>query len=111
MEDGVTLVVPSSLFFSSGYFLISLLLWISAEYKGRRHGFLLPPETSHVEVEFPRALDPQNDYHTVLIGCGTYAFVRLRTLKGCLIVSFPFLFYSCIGLCSQGGLHLKRGIM
>jgi len=27
----------------------------------------------------------------VLIGCGTYGFVCLRTLNGCLIVFFPFL--------------------
>jgi hypothetical protein len=69
----------------------SLLLWISAQYKWRRHGFLPPPETSQVEVEFPRAPDPPNGYHMVLIGCGTYGFVRLRTLNSCLIVSFPFL--------------------
>jgi hypothetical protein len=35
--------------------------------------------------------DQPNGYHTVLIGCGTYGFVRLGTLNGCLIVSFPFL--------------------
>jgi len=103
MEDGVTLDVPS---FSSLYFL---LLGISAQYKWRRHGFLPPPETSQVEVEFPRAPDPPNGYHMVLIGCGTYGFVRLRTLNGYLIV--VILFYSCTGLCSPGGLHLKRGIM
>jgi hypothetical protein len=85
MEDGVTLDVPS---FSSLYFL---LLWISAQYKWRRHGFLPPTEISQVEVEFSRAPDPPNGYHTVLIDCGTYGFVRLRTLNGCLIVSFPLL--------------------
>jgi hypothetical protein len=69
----------------------SLLLWISAQYKWRRHGFLPPPEISQVEVEFPRAPDPPNGYHMVLIGCGTYGFVRLRTLNCCLIVSIPFL--------------------
>jgi hypothetical protein len=96
------------LLFSSRYIL---LLWISAQYKWRLHGFLPPPEISAVQVEFPHAPDPPNSYHTVLIGCGTYGFVRLRTLKGCVIVPFPFLFYSCTGLCSPGGLHLKRGIM
>jgi len=102
MEDSVTLDVPfSSLLFTS------LLLWISAQYKWHRHGFLPPPEISQVEVEFPCAPDPLNGYHMVLIGCGTYGFVRLRTLNGCLIVSF----YSYTGLCSPGGLHLKRGIM
>jgi len=84
MEDGLTLDVPSfsSLLFTS---------WISAQYKWRRHGFLPPPETTQVEMEFPRAPDPPNGYYMVLIGCGTYGFVRLRTLNGCLIVSFPFL--------------------
>ena len=86
-----------------------LLLWISAQYKWRRHGFLPPPGISQVEVEFPRAPDPPNGHHTVLIVCGTYGFVCLCTLNGYLIVSFPF--YSCPGLYSPGGLHLMRGIM
>jgi hypothetical protein len=105
MEDAVTLDVPS---FSS-LLCTSLLLWISAQYKWRRHRFLPPPEISQVEVEFPRAPDLPNSYHTVRIGCGTYGFVRLCTLNGYLIVSFPF--YSCTGLCSPEGLHLKKGIM
>jgi len=45
----------------------------------------------------------------VLIGWGTYGFVPLHTYNSFLIVSFPF--HSCTGLCSQGGRHLKRGIM
>jgi hypothetical protein len=55
-----------------------------------------------VEVEFPRAPDPPNGYHMVLIGCGTYGFVRLRTLNGCLIVSFPTLVrvYAAQGVCT-----------
>jgi len=32
---------------------ISLLLWITAQYKWYRHGFLPPMEISQVEVEFP----------------------------------------------------------
>ena len=44
-----------------------------------------------MEVEFPRAPDPPNGYHTVLIGCGTDGFVRFHILNGCLVVSFPFL--------------------
>jgi len=39
-----------SLFFSSVYFFTSLFLWISAQYKWRQHGFLLPLEISQVEV-------------------------------------------------------------
>jgi len=45
-----------------------------------------------MEVEFPCAPDPPNGYHTVLIGCGTYGCVHLRTLNGCLVVSFLLLF-------------------
>jgi len=95
------LLLLSSLFFTS------LLLWISAQYKWRRHGFLPPPEISQVEVEFPRAPDPPNGYHMVLIGCGTYGFVRLRTLNGCLIVSFPFLLLS--GFMQPRGSAPKEG--
>jgi hypothetical protein len=96
-------------FFSSVYFFTSLLLWIAAQYKWRRHRFSPPPEISQVEVEFPRAPDPPKRYQMELIGCGTYRFVCLRTLHGYLIV--VILFYSCTGLCSPGGLHLNRGIM
>jgi len=74
MEDGITF----------GCFLVSLfsssLLWISARYKWRRHGFLPPPDHSQVEVEFPRAPDPAKGRHrAVPIGCGTYGLIRLRT--------------------------------
>jgi len=85
----------------------SVLIWILAKYKWRQHRSLPTPELSQVEMEFPRARDPPNGYHTVLIGCGTYGFVCLRTLNGCFIAFFPF--YLCTGLCSTGGLHLKRG--
>jgi hypothetical protein len=106
MEDGVNLDV-SSPFFSSGYFVTSLLLWISAHHKWRRHGFLPSMETSQVEVEFPRAPDPPNDYHTVLIRCGTYGFVLLRTLNGCLIV--PFVFLLLYGFMQPKGSSLTEG--
>jgi hypothetical protein len=87
MEDGVTLDVPS---FSYLYFL---LLWISAQYKWHRHGFLPHLEISQVEVELPRTPDPPNGYDTVLIGCGTYGFVRLCKLKG---LFDSFLFFSTL---------------
>jgi hypothetical protein len=45
-----------------------------------------------VVVEFPRTPDPQNGYHTLPIGCGIYGFLHLRTLNGCLIVSFLLLY-------------------
>jgi len=78
-------------FLFSPLLFTSSLLWILAQYKWRRHGFLPPPETSQVEVEFPCAPVPPNSYQTVLISCGTYGFIRLRTLNGCSIVSFLFL--------------------
>ena len=78
--------------FSSLYLFPSLLLWISARYKWRRHRFLPPPETSQVDVEFPRAPDPPNGSHMVLIGSGTYDFLHLCTLNGCLVVSFLLLY-------------------
>jgi len=37
---------------------------------------------------------------------GSYVGVRWTV-----VWLFPFLFYSCMGICSQWGLHLKRGIM
>ena len=81
-----------SFFLFSSVLFTSLLLWISAQYKWRRLGFLPPPETSQVEVEFPLAPDPPNGYHMVLIGCGTYGFVHLRKLNGCLSVSLLLLY-------------------
>ena len=60
-----------------------------------------------MEVESPRALEPPNNYHTVLIGCGTYGFVRLRTLNGCLIVYFPFLLL--YGFIQPSGSASKEG--
>jgi len=89
----------------------SLLHWISAWYKWRRHGFLPPPDRSQGEVEFPRVPDPPKGYRTVPIGSWTFEFVRVRTQHDCLMLfflSFPSLLY---GLCSPGGLRLKRGIM
>jgi len=47
----------SSLLFSSLLHTL-LLLWISAQYKWRRHGFLTHPDCRQVEVEFPRESDP-----------------------------------------------------
>ena len=35
------------------------VLGILTQYKWRRHRFLLPPERSQVEVEFPRTPHPQ----------------------------------------------------
>jgi len=87
------------------YLFTCLLLWISARYKWRQHWFLPPLETGQVEVDFPCTLDPPNGYHTVLIGCGTYGFVHLRTLNGCLVVSFLLLY----GIMQPRGSAHKEG--
>jgi len=73
MEDAITF----------GCFLVCLfsscLVWSSAWYKWRRHGFL-PLSESQVEVHCPRVPDPSKGRHgAVPIGCGTYGFVRLHT--------------------------------
>jgi len=67
-EESGQLGVCFFLFLSSLYFL---LLWISAWYKWRRHGFLPPPDRSQVEVEFPSAPNPLKCYRMVLFGRGT----------------------------------------
>jgi len=68
---------------------------------------------SQVEVDFPRAPDPPKGHLHGTDGLWdlwvrTIAYVE-RSFDGFLSVSF--LSYSCTGLCSPGGLHLKRGIM
>jgi hypothetical protein len=61
-EESNQLGVPFCCFFSSllfsSLFHIVLLHWISAQYKWRWHGYLPPPDHSHVEVEFPFVQDP-----------------------------------------------------
>ena len=79
--------VPSFLLFSLLLYFFGF--WPSIDGIGT--GLLPSPEISQVEVEFPCALDLPNGYHTVLIGCVTYGFVRLRMLNVCSIVSFPLL--------------------
>ena len=76
MELGGRCYFRCSLFLFSCLLSTSFLLWISAQYKWPRHGFLPPPEISEVEVEFPPTPDPQKDYHMVLVGCGTHGFVH-----------------------------------
>jgi hypothetical protein len=83
----------------------TLLLWIAAQYKWRRHGFLPPLEIRQVEVEFPCALKLPNGYQAVLICCGTYGFVRLRTFNSCLIVFISTLVrvYTAQEVCTKRG--------
>jgi len=94
----------SSLLFSS------FLLWISARYKWRRHGFLPPangggvsPCTGSTERSPLSCTDRLWD-----LWVRTIAYVeRLFDYS----LSFPFIPFSCTGFGSPGGLRLKRGIM
>jgi len=108
MEVEIWRMVSLWLFLLSVHFT-SILLWIPALYKWHWRGFLPPPEISQAEVEFLHARGLLNGYHTGLNSCGTYGFICLHTLNGCLIVSFPL--YFCMRVCSTGGRHPKRGIM
>jgi len=91
-------------------FLVSLfsssLLWISARYKWRRHGFLPPGTGGGVS---PGAGSAERLTCAVPISTGTYWFVRVPTWNVCLIASF--LSFPCTWVCSAGGLLLKRGMM
>jgi hypothetical protein len=106
MEDGITF----------GCFLVSLFFfsspWISARYKWRRDGLLPPPDHSQVEMVFPvrwihRKVDIEL-YRSVVGLMGSYDCIRRMIVSFLVSLSFPFLLY---GLCSPGGLRLKRGIM
>jgi hypothetical protein len=69
---------------------------------------LPPPDLIQWEVEFPRAPDPPKGYRTVPIGSGTFECVRVRTRHDCLMFSFLSCSSLLYGLCSPGGLRLKR---
>ena len=91
----------------------SSLLWISAQYKWRRHGFLPPSES----VKW-RWIFPVHRIHRKVTLSGTDRlwdlWVRTIAYVERLFDCFPsisFLSYYCTGLCSPGGLHIKRGIM
>jgi hypothetical protein len=93
MEDSGTLDIPSvsSLLFTSllCYFFPSLDL---GPVQMASAQVLPPPETGQVEVQFPRAPDPPNGYHTVLIGCRTSVFIHLPMLTSYFIVFFLLLY-------------------
>jgi len=57
----------------------------------------------------PCAGSTERSHWAVLISCGTYRFVHLRTLNSCLIVFFPFLLL--YRFMQPMGLHLKMGII
>jgi hypothetical protein len=106
METGSLLDVLVSLFSSS-------LLWISAQYKWRRHGFLPPSESVKWRWSFPvhricRKVTLSGTDRLRDLWIRTIAYVE-QLFDWFLFISF--LSYSCTGLCNPGGLHLKRGIM
>jgi hypothetical protein len=102
MEDGVTLDVPS---FSSLYLFTSLNLgpvqmasaWVFTSSGDKSSGCGVSPCAGSAEL-LPYGTDRLWD-----LWVRTVVYVEQ---------SFDcFLSYSCTGLCSPGGLHLKRGIM
>jgi len=107
MEDGITFACFLVSLFSSS------LLWISARYKWRRHGFLPPSESVKWRWIFPvRQIHRKVTLHGTdrLPDLWVRTIAYVERLFDC-ILSISFLSYSCTGLCSPGGLHLKRGIM
>jgi len=81
----------------SSLFSSSLLIGFRPGTNGVGMGFYHLP----MEVEFPRAPDPPKGRHwAVPIGCGTYAFVWLRTSNGCLITPFHSLSFLSLVLAS-----------
>jgi hypothetical protein len=94
LEEEIWRTVSLSMFLLSLLFT-SLLRWILAQYKWRRHGFLPSPETPQLQGEIPRTPDPPNGYHMGLLGIGTYGFLQLWTLTSYLTVSL-LLFYRFI---------------
>jgi len=81
--------------------------WITAQYKWHRHGFLPPPETSQVEVEFPCALDPLKgcpQRYCLVVGLmGSYIWVRWTVVS-----LFPSI-YDLVWVWQPGGTAFKEG--
>ena len=102
MENGVTLDVPSS---SSLYFLTSLDLGPVQMASARV--FTTSGDKSSGGGVSPCAGSAERlSYGTDrLWDLWVRTFAYVERLFGC------FLFYSCTGVYSAGGLHLKRGIM
>jgi len=100
-----------------GCFLVSLfsssLLWISARYKWRRHGFYHLCISVNGRWSFPV---PRIHRMVTLRGTDLLWGLWIRTIAyverlfDCFL-SISLHSYSCTGLCRPGGLHLKRGIM
>ena len=87
-----------------------LLLWISAQYKWRRHGFYHLRIQVNGRWSFPVhrirrkvTLSGHKRYRDFWVCTSTYAAWLFNAF-----LSFPFLLY---GICSPGGLRLKRGTL
>jgi len=97
----------------SCFSLLCFSSWISAQCKWRRHGFLPPSESVKWRWSFP-----VRRIHRKVTLRGTdrlwdlwiHMIAYVERLFDCFL-SISFLSYSCTGLCSPGGLHLKRAIM
>jgi hypothetical protein len=91
--------VPFFCFFSSHLHTL-LLLWISARYKWRRHGFYHLRISVNGRWSFPVRRIRRKGHNTVPIGSGTFELVRVRTRHDCLMLSFHFHF-SCTAYAAQ----------
>ena len=100
----------SFLLLSSPYFITSLDLGLVQKASAR---VFTTFGASQVEVDFPRAPDPPKGrpewYQSVAGLMISYEYVR-GMIVSCLLF-FSFLSFLLNGLCSPGGLRLKRGIM
>jgi len=91
--------------------LLSLsFLWILAQYKWRRHGFVPPANRGGVSL-------CTRSTERLPLSCTDWLWdIRVRTIAYIerlfdYSLSFPFIPLSCTGFGSPGGLCLKRGIM
>jgi len=93
LEESYQLGVPCFGFFSSLlFFSPNLISSLDLGPVQMASALVLPhPDHSQMEVEVPRAPDPQKGYRTVPIGSVTFELVPVRTGHGCITLSFPFL--------------------
>jgi hypothetical protein len=87
---------------------LSSLLWISARYKWRRHGFYHLRISVNGRWSFPVRRICRK---VTLSGTDRLWDLWVRTIAYVERLIDCFLSYYGTGLCSPGGLHLKRGIM
>jgi hypothetical protein len=112
MGSEVEIWMTGSLLDVSCFLFSSSLLWISAQYKWRRHGFLQPSESIKWRWIFPvRQIGRKVaiELSPSIVGLmGSYDCVRRMIVS---YFCFSFLLFSYTGFGSPGGLRLKRGIM